>query len=220
MAARSNAASGLTRLWFERARLSRPGKPSGAREGELLGHRLHRAAAGDQAKVRLPDGVEVGPRLSVETKDEHDGPSGREFGKMLRADVVGNMWVDGVIPTGTTNVKFTMLKAEHFEVASKFFGAPDLDRLFVVHSLDAETRAEVCPVLAQRHRIHWIMIPEMVLGLFRWYEQADRAERVFLSAATLRETPFNCSWDSVVLFPWNNGLPSSKSVTPRPSSSS
>jgi len=132
-----------------------------------------------QAKVRLPNGIEVGPRLAVETKDEHDGPSGQVFGKMLQADLV-KLSAAGVIPTGTTNVKFTMLKAEHFEVASRFFGTPNFDRLFIVHALDPKTRAEVCPVLAQRHRMHWMTIPEMVSDLFRWYEGADKPARISL----------------------------------------
>jgi hypothetical protein len=81
MASRSNACSEITRLWLE------------ARHGCLLTESMPvPVARGNsdidliamQAKSQtftLPDGRPVGPRLLVETKDEHDfDPKGKEFG--------------------------------------------------------------------------------------------------------------------------------------------
>ncbi len=179
MAARSNAGSELARIWLEHRH--------GCLVRESLQVPVYRnysdidfiAQHPTRAKLSLPNGTAIGPNIAVETKDEHDGPTGRDFGKLLRADVA-RLSSEGVIPTGSANVKFTMLKAEHFEVASKFFGTSDLDRLFIVHAIDEETRIEICPTLEQRYRIHWLTIPELVTDLFRWYEGAVRPEQLSL----------------------------------------
>jgi hypothetical protein len=84
----------------------------------------------------LPTGATIGPRVIVETKDDHDwDASGREFGQLLRADVVT---MDGglFIPWGTKGVRFSMLLAEHFDRAVSLFGDGDFDRLFVVHAIE------------------------------------------------------------------------------------
>jgi len=179
MAARSNAGTELTRLWLEhrhgclvRESVQVPVRRSYSDIDFIAVHRT-------QEKILLPNGANIDPRLAVETKDEHDGPSGGEFGKLLRADF-SKIMNEGFIPLGTVDINFTMLKAEHFHVASKFLGTTDFDRLFIVHALDDTTRAEVCSVLATRHRIHWLTIPEMVTDLFHWYESVDKAERVSL----------------------------------------
>jgi len=91
----------------------------------------------------LPSGVAAGPRLIVETKDEHDWEaSGAEFGACLRADVdkMGDM---GFIPKGVKGVKFTMLRQQHYEKAVPLFETDDFDRLFVVHALDDKVRREL-----------------------------------------------------------------------------
>jgi hypothetical protein len=136
---------------------------------------VHRA----QEKIPLPTGSLVGPCLAVETKDEHDGPSGNDFGKALRADA-SKVTADGFVPLGVTGIKFTMMKAEHFEIAKRFLGTSDFDRLFIVHALDDRTRSEICPGLAEKYRIHWLTIPEMVADLLHWYEGAERRERISL----------------------------------------
>ena len=179
MAARSNAASELTRLWLEyrhgcvvRESLQVP-VPRNYSDIDFAG--IHRALG----TFELPDGSVVGPRIIVETKDEHDGPSGREFGNLLRADLE-KLSSRGVIERNTTGVKFTMLKEEHFDVAREFFESDEFDRIFVVHALDEATRTEVVPSLAQNHRIHWITITELASDLHDWYRASDRPTRISL----------------------------------------
>jgi hypothetical protein len=123
----------------------------------------------------------VGPRLIVETKNEHDWePQGNEFGAALRSDV-GKMGEQPFVPKGVKGVKFTMLREQHYERASALFGTDDFDRLFVVHALDPATRAELCPALAARWRIYWVTLPEIVADLVGWYRRHSRP-------ATLRHT--------------------------------
>jgi hypothetical protein len=126
------------------------------------------------AKVVLPDatGAHVGPRLIVETKDEHDfDPSGRAFGTMLRADmekISGGHWIPAVTP----NVKFSMLRQQHFEQAQALLGE-DFDRLFVVHALATGVREETRSFFAA-HRIYWITIKDVVSDLLVWYPTVER----------------------------------------------
>lgn len=151
-------------------------KSAGPRQGQLLRHRFC-GIAEHQSRIALPNGTTIGPPLAVETKDEHDGVSARDFGKMLVADTE-RMGPSGVIVRGAKGIKFTMLKEEHFDVAREFFETEDFDRLFIVHGLDTEVRETICRGLAEQHRIHWLTIPEMVQDLYCWYENASRAERI------------------------------------------
>jgi hypothetical protein len=94
----------------------------------------------DMTSFSLPGGETVGPRLIVETKDEHDWEgTGKEFGSLFSADVAK---MNGLpfIPKGTKGVKFTMLRQEHYEVATGFFGTSEFDRLFVVHAITPSVR--------------------------------------------------------------------------------
>jgi hypothetical protein len=154
MSARTNACSELTRFWLE------------ARHGCLALHPLGNT-------ISLPNGQSVGPRLIVETKDEHDWePSGREFGALLRADVekMGSL---PYVPRGAKGVKFSMLREEHYEQATALFGTDDFDRLFVVHAVAPEVLADLAPELA-RCRIHWLTIPDLVRDLVMWYRDHKR----------------------------------------------
>jgi hypothetical protein len=123
--------------------------------------------------IHLPDDRTVGPRLIVEAKDEHDwDPQGKEFGKLLISDVA-LLNAEGYIPAGTRNVKFSMLRQQHFVKAADLFGTHDFDRLFVVHAIDQHALAAVSPVL-RSHRIHWITIRELVADLLAWYRAHPR----------------------------------------------
>src|SRR4051794_37170051 len=173
MSARGNAIAELTRSWLQ------------ARHGCLVDEGLpvpvpHALSDIDLVALRadlkafaLPDGQAVGPRLIVETKDEHDWePTGREFGALLRADV--QKMADGrFIPRGEKGVKFTMLRQEHYEKAAEFFGTDDFARLFVVHALDPAVRGELTQPLAER-RIRWVTIAEVVEDLQGWYRAHPR----------------------------------------------
>ena len=168
MSSRTNACSELTRFWLE-ARLGClvgegvPVKvPYAHSDIDLVAlHPLGQAFA-------LPTGATIGPRLIVETKDEHDWePSGREFGQLLRTDVAK---LDGgpFVPRGAKGVKFSMLREEHFDRAVSLFGNDDFDRLFVVHAIDPSVLAELAPALSLRH-IYWTTVPQIVLDLLQWY---------------------------------------------------
>jgi hypothetical protein len=179
MAARSNAASELTRLWLEyrhgcivRESLQVT-VPSNYSDIDFAG--IHRTLG----TFKLPDGSVVGPRIIVETKDEHDGPTGRVLGNLLRADLE-KLSPEGFIKRNTSDVKYTMLKEEHFDVARAFFDSAEFDRIFVIHALDDAVRAEVSPSLAQNHRIHWMTIPELASDLRDWYVASDRPTRISL----------------------------------------
>ena len=181
MASRTNACSELTRFWLEARHgyLVSEGVPvkvpSAHSDIDLMAlHPLGQTFA-------LPTGATIGPRLIVETKDEHDWePSGREFGQWLRTDVAK---MDGglFIPRGTKGEKkFSMLREEHFDLAVGLFGSDDFDRLFVVHAIDPRVLAELGPALSQG-RIYWTTVPEIVHDLLRWY-------RTHQQQTTLRNT--------------------------------
>jgi hypothetical protein len=172
MAGRTNAASELTRFWLQArhgclVNESIPvkvviGRGGGNSDIDLVAIRT------DLTTLTLPNGELVGPRVIVETKDEHDWePTGREFGQLLKKDVEA---MDGqrYIPQGKPGVKFTMLRQEHYEKAVALFGTAEFDRLLVVHALDPQVLAQVGPMLEQ-HRIHWLTIPAMVADLLPWY---------------------------------------------------
>lgn len=173
MPTRSNACSELVRFWLQ----SRHGclvdegvpvpVPYALSDIDLV------AAQPRGEAISLPDGTAVGPRLIVEAKDEHDWePTGREFGNLLRADVA-KMGEGRAIPRGERGVKFTMLRQEHFEKATAFFGSDDFDRLFVLHAIDAGIRQELAPALSER-RIHLATIREVVRDLLDWYAAHPR----------------------------------------------
>jgi hypothetical protein len=73
--------------------------------------------------VSLPSGANISPRFIVETEDEHDRePPGREFGALLRDDVM-KMGDRPFVPSGGKQVKFSMLREEHYERAAALFGS-------------------------------------------------------------------------------------------------
>jgi hypothetical protein len=78
-----------------------------------------------------------------------------------------------VIPPDARNVKFSMLREQHFERARTYFGTDDFDRLFIVHALDSDVRTELKQQLIER-RIYWLTIPELVADLYAWYQTHER----------------------------------------------
>lgn len=189
MAARSNALSELTRFWLQ------------ARHGCLIDEAVpvkvpyaHSdidlvALRPDLQPWSLPDGTLI-TRAIIETKDEHDfDPAGRDFAARLRSDV-NAMGENLYIPAGQ-KANFTMLRQQHFEKAAALFGTTDFDRLFVVHALDRQVRAEICPSLAKNKRIHWLTAPELVMDLYQWYKGYD-------NRATLRHSLVGDLWHLLV----------------------
>ena len=169
MTSRSNACSEITRLWLE------------ARHGCLVTESVPVVVPGGNSDIdlvamqsslrtfNLPDGPPVGPRLIVETKDEHDfDPKGKDFGRWLLRDV-NKIGAAGFVPMGTQGtVKFSMLREQHFVKAANLFGSAEFDRLFVVHAIDPEMLSGIKPALLER-RIHWITIDVVVKDLLDWY---------------------------------------------------
>jgi hypothetical protein len=173
MPTRSNACSELTRFWLEARHgcLVSEGVPVpvpyALSDIDLVA--MH--PKGDT--ITLPGGTEVGPRIIVETKDEHDfDPTGREFAKYLRSDI-DKLGTNPFIPLGTKDVKFTMLREQHFRRATDLFGTDDFDRLFVVHAIDPAALAALTPELKPR-RIYWLTVPALVRDLFDWYQTHPR----------------------------------------------
>ena len=152
------------------------------------------AVHGKLHKVALPCGakIAIGPRIIIETKDEHDWePTGREFGDLLRSDI--DKMQDGrFIPKGTKGVKFTMLRQEHYEKATEYFDSDDFDRLFVLHAIIPEVVQERSEFLAAR-RIHLVTISDIVADLYRWYVAHPRK-------AGLRHTLVGDLWHLLVGF--------------------
>lgn len=172
MAERSNAISEITRFWLQ------------ARHGCAVYESLpvpvkycqsdidFLAIRGDLQPIILPGGLSIGPRIIVEAKDEHDWePRGKEFGQLLEKDLA--QLSDGLFVPRGIPCKFTMLRQEHFEAATKFFGTDDLDRLFIVHALDEAVASRHTEALA-KCRIHFLTIREVVGDLFKWYVQHPR----------------------------------------------
>lgn len=174
MAARSNACSEITRLWLE------------ARHGCLVSESVPVAVPRGHSDIdliatqaglhafALPGGLAVGPRLIVETKDEHDfDPKGKEFGTWLLRDV-DKLGANPFVPKGVQGtVKFSMLREQHFLKATELFGSPDFDRLFVVHAIDPATLSSIGSTLLEK-RIHWITIDVVVRDLLDWYKLHPR----------------------------------------------
>jgi len=114
-----------------------------------------------------------GPRLIVETKDEHDSePTGREYGAYLRGDIA-KMGEGRFIPRGNRAMKFAMLQEEQFEAACQRFGTDDFDRVFVVHAMDRRVLEEYRRFLLAR-RIHFLGAREMVADLQQHYTEYDQ----------------------------------------------
>jgi hypothetical protein len=173
MAARSNACSELTRFWLEARHgcLVTEGVPVSVPYGlsdiDLV------AMHPENLQITLPGGVTLGPRIIVETKDEHDfDPSGKGFAKLLQNDAAMLTELP-FIAIGNKNVKFSMLREQHYRRAEALFGTDDFDRLFVVHALDRAVVDELGSTLAPR-RIHWLTIPELVRDLLDWYRAHER----------------------------------------------
>ena len=173
MAARSNPCSELTRFWLETRHDLLVGEgipvpvPYALSDIDLV------ALQPQGHSIELPSGVSIGPRIIVETKDEHDWePTGREFGRFLGADM-DQMGEGHFLPRGAKGVKFSMLRQEHFDRAIALFGTEDFDRLFVVHAMDSVVLANLGAALAER-RIYWLTVPEVVQDLVKWYRDHRR----------------------------------------------
>jgi hypothetical protein len=173
MPSRSNALSEIVRFWldvrhscFIRESVPVP-VPYALSDIDLVAYRP------DQQQFLLPGGTLIGPRVIVETKDEHDwDASGREFGKALRQDVA--KFAEGpFIPIGSKEVKFTMLRQQHFTVAESLFGNSDFDRLLVVHAIDQPSLEQVADFLSQR-RIFVVTVCDVVADLLVWYQAHKR----------------------------------------------
>lgn len=174
MAVRSNACSELTRFWLQVRHNCLIDESVPVEVPYALSDIDLVALRPDLRPFPVPTGELVGPRLIVETKDEHDWePSGREFGTFLRADVA-MMGDKPFIPVAAKGVKFSMLRQQHYEKATALFGTEEFDRLFVVHALDPQVRAELAPMLAERWRIHLVTIREVVGDLLPWYRSHKR----------------------------------------------
>jgi len=173
MATRNNALSELTRFWLEvrhgcflRESIPVP-VPYGQSDIDFA------AIRPDQSSFELPTGVKVGPRIIVETKDEHDwDSSGRDFGAGLLSDWA-KMKDKPFIPEKTKGVRFVMLRQEHYELAKSLFGCEDFDRLFVVHAIDKDA-LEKCAATLEEGRIHWISVKELLSDLQNWYQRHPR----------------------------------------------
>jgi hypothetical protein len=135
---------------------------------DMLGLKLNSEA------IPLPSGDRVGPRVIVETKDEHDWePLGREFAKLLMGDI-SLLGENRFVAAKTKGVKFTMLRQEHFELATKLFGTEDFDRLFIVHALDPSLRPQITERM-RSIRVYWLTARELVHDLENWYRTHPRA---------------------------------------------
>lgn len=192
MAARSNACSELTRFWLEARHgcLVTEGVPVpvpyGLSDIDLV------AMHPENKQIVLPSGVVVGPRFIIETKDEHDfDPTGHEFGKLLQKDAA-LLSESPFIPVGSTHVKFSMLREQHYRRAMALFGTDDFDRLFVVHAMDRTVVSDLASAFVSR-RIHWLTVPEVVHDLLDWYRIHERP-------TSLRNTLTGDLWHLLVGF--------------------
>ncbi len=173
MSTRGNASTELGRFWLQE------------RHGCLLDEELPVpvpyalsdidlvAMQPDLSTFTTPDGTTIGSRVIVEVEAEHDWDrTGREFGRLLEKDA--ELLDDGGwIPAGMRGVKFVMLRQEHAERATAYFGTDDFDRLFIVHALDPRVRAELTPRLAELH-IYWMTIPELIDDVCTWCQYHPR----------------------------------------------
>lgn len=194
MGARANAISELTRFWLQSRHSCLVDESIPVPVPYALSDIDIIAMKADLKPFQLPDGTSVGPRLIIETKDEHDWePTGREYGTLLETDAA-LMMGGPFIPSGTKGVKkYTMLRQEHFNKAQTYFGSNDFDRLFVLHALDPIIRQRICPQLRATGRIHFVLIREVLDDLLRWYQAHPRK-------AGLRHTLIGDVWHLLVGF--------------------
>jgi hypothetical protein len=149
------------------------------------------AIQGKMKPFTLPDGTPIGSRVIIETKDEHDwDASGKEFGTLLDADI--QMMQDGSFISRGTKCKFSMLREEHYEVATSFFDSNDFDRLFVLHAINSEVLDRHKDFLASK-RIYVTTIADVVADLMIWYKAHGRK-------AGLRNTLTGDIWHLMVGF--------------------
>lgn len=174
MAGRQNALSELTRFWLEGrhgcfVRESVPVPvPYGQSDIDFM------ALRPDGSQIQLPTGDLISPRVIVECKDEHDfDPKGTNFGKHLLADIEAMDDCRFVASDHPHKVGFSMLKQQHFEVASRIFGSDEFDRVFVVHALADGVRRETAERLRQKG-IFWLTVHEILADLRAWYEKHER----------------------------------------------
>lgn len=171
MAIRSNALSEMTRFWLQ------------ARHGCVVSEAVpvkvpynysdidFLALRPDLTPWTLPDGTPI-TRAIIETKDEHDfDPKGKDFGRRLKEDV--QALSDALYISKPKLAHFSLLRQEHYELATRIFGTADFDRLFIVHALDPDVRNEICPILAKTKRIYWLTVHEIVTDLFQWYQRVS-----------------------------------------------
>jgi hypothetical protein len=166
MASRSNALAELTRLWLQERHgcLVRESVPVRVKRGtsDIDFVALHPAGAAWGAPL-IPPAV----RAIIETKDEHDyDPSGREFARMLVKDAatIG----DGSFAPVGAQLKFSMLREEHYRVAEGLFGSNDFARIFIIHDLDRACCAEALDGM-RAQGIFWLTAREIVADLIDWY---------------------------------------------------
>lgn len=79
----------------------------------------------------------------------------------------------GYVPRTAAKVKLSMLREEHFRIATDLFGTDEIDRLFVLHAIDALTREELAAKLAG-HGIHILTVHKIVRDLRDWYKAHSR----------------------------------------------
>ena len=197
MGSRSNAIEEITRFWLQSkhgclvAEAIPVPVPYALSDIDIVA-----VTSDTKRKIELPKeagGAEIGPRLIVETKDEHDwDAAGGEFAGLLRADL-DKMGDGPYIPRGTKGVKFTMLREEHFAEAKRYFDSDDFDRLFVVHAMARELIGENAARLKE-HRIYLVTIRELVADLYSWYRDPN------LRKAGLRHTLVGDLWHLLVGF--------------------
>jgi len=178
MATHSNALSELTRLWLEQRHgcSLREEVPVGVDRGSSdIDFAAIRA---DGETIQLPGAIEVGPRIIVEAKDEHDyDPSGEDFGRRFLKDIE-RMGEDQYIPAHARCVKFSMLREEHFRVALDLFGGEVFDRLFVFHGIDTTAFQDRIPGLREQRRIHLVVVKDLLRDLVEWYGGLDHPARL------------------------------------------
>ncbi len=194
MAARSNAITELVRFWLEARHqcLAHESLPvpvyRGISDIDLL------AVRGNMTQFPLPDRTEVGPRVIVETKDEHDYDwKGKGFARGFAADISrlgDNLFIPETRPS--TPCYFTMLREQHFRRATEFFGGESFDRLFVFHAID-RTVMDVTKEHMEAKGIYVLSVGEVVSDLCNWYSTYQGKPR-------LRHTLTGDMWHLLVGF--------------------
>ena len=175
MAARTNGLSELTRFWLtERhgclVRESVPVPvPYNLSDIDFV------AMNPANKKFTLPDRVtEVGPRLIVESKDEHDWePVGTDFALKFHNDQLKFDKEKHYVPAKTRGVCFSMLRQEHYDIATNVFNTQEFDRVFVVHAVDP-SGFEGMVEFYREQRVFWVTAQELLDDLRKWYKEPKR----------------------------------------------